>query len=90
MSTSEQSDRDLEQQRHNLLAALITKQVIGIIGEPTDLLNVQVHELWEDHYRVNVLVGWDAAAPRFANSYFVVIDEEGNILSTTPSMTRRY
>jgi hypothetical protein len=46
--------------------------------------------LWEDHYRVNVLVGPDAASARVANSYFLVVDGDGAIVTSTPRLTRLY
>jgi hypothetical protein len=46
--------------------------------------------LWEDHYRVNVFVGVDAASAKVANSYFLVADIDGNILTSTPKITRQY
>ena len=58
--------------------------------EPGDLLRVQVRPLWEDNYRVNVLVGVNAASARVANSYFVVTDGDGNVLESTPQVRRLY
>jgi hypothetical protein len=46
--------------------------------------------LWEDHYRVNVLVGFDAASTRVAHSYFLVVDSAGKVLTTTPTLRRHY
>jgi len=42
------------------------------------LHKVQVRRLWDDHYRVNVLIGEDAASAKIANSYFVEADGDGN------------
>lgn len=54
------------------------------LGVPGDLERVQVRHLWDDRYRVNVLVGVDAASARVANSFFMVADNEGNILGGKP------
>jgi hypothetical protein len=51
---------------------------------------VQVRQLWEDHYRVNILVGVDAASAKVAHSYFLVADGNGNILASTPQLKKRY
>jgi hypothetical protein len=39
---------------------------------------------------VNVFVNADAGSTRVARSYFLVTDEEGNILASTPKITRPY
>jgi hypothetical protein len=51
---------------------------------------VQVRSLWGDHYRVNVFVGPDPAMAKVAHSYFLVADGDGNILASTPTITRQY
>ena len=45
---------------------------------------MQVRLLWEDHYRVNILVGLDAASAKVAHSYLVTADSDGNIVAATP------
>jgi hypothetical protein len=39
---------------------------------------------------VNVLVGAEAASAKVAHSYFLVADLDGNIVESTPTITRRY
>ena len=73
-----------------MLNALVGEQVLHALGEPSDLLRVQVRPLWEDTYRVNVFVGVNAASARVANSYFVVTDGDGNVLESTPQVRRLY
>ena len=70
--------------------AVIGRQVIHTLGQPGDLLRVQVRPLWGDHFRVNVLVGVDAASARVAHSYFLVVDGDGTILDSRPKITRQY
>jgi hypothetical protein len=60
------------------------------LGQPGDLHRVQVRWLWEDHYRVNVLLGVDAASAKVAHSYFLVADGDGNILASTLKLLKRY
>jgi len=63
---------------------------MSTLGKPGDLHAVQVRWLWEDHYRVNVFVGPDAASAKVANSYFLVVDDGGNIIASTPTIRRQY
>jgi hypothetical protein len=75
--------------RHQL-NAVIGKHVLHTLGQPSDLHQVQVRQLWEDHYRVNVLIGADASSVKVANSSFLVADSAGNILASTPTITKKY
>ncbi|HZY89899.1 MAG TPA: hypothetical protein VFE78_34070 [Gemmataceae bacterium] len=71
-------------------SAAIGGHVLRVLGQPGALHAVQVRQLWGDHYRVNVLVGADASSVRVAHSYFLVTDGDGNVLVSTPSITRQY
>jgi len=51
---------------------------------------VQVRHLWEDRYRVNVLVGPETVSGKVLHSYFLVADLEGNIIESAPKITRQY
>jgi hypothetical protein len=78
-----------KEERERLNAAL-GKRVMDTLGHPGDLHAVQVRWLWDDHYRVNVFVGADAACAKVANSYFLVVDDGGNIITSTPAIRRQY
>jgi len=82
--------KDLERHQRETLDALIGERVIHTLGAPGDLLRVQVRRLWENHYRVNILIGADAASGKVANSYFLQADGEGNILQSTPKILKQY
>lgn len=69
---------------------LIGKSVLNALGKPSDLLQVQVRSLWDQQYRVNVVVGADIISSRVANSYFLKADEEGNVIASTPLIKRQY
>lgn len=71
-------------------AAVIANYVVQALGQPSDLHRVQVRPLWEDHYRVNVLIGGDAVSAKIAHSYFLVADHDGTIVASTPKITRQY
>lgn len=92
MPTTQQSEQNkrLEQHKRETLSALIGEQVMHTLGEPGDLYKVQVRQLWDHHYRVNVLVGVDAASVRVAHSYFLAADGDGNIIGSTPKIARQY
>ena len=86
----ERQPADPEADRREWRTAALSSHVLGALGEPDQLRAVQVRLLWPDHYRVNVLVGTDAASVRVAHSYFLVVDHEGNVLSSAPEIARRY
>jgi len=81
-----------EQDRHDSQrrTAVIGGHILQTLGQPVSLHRLQVHQLWDDHYRVNVLVGADATSIRIAHSYFVVSDGAGNIVASTPKLTKEY
>ena len=89
-ATAQQAEqlKDTEQQRE-ALNALVGKQIIQIIGVPDGLHKVQVRRLWDNHYRVNIFLGPDAASVKIANSYFLQADNEGNILTSTPTIVKK-
>ena len=91
MSNREERERDehQEQQARESRNARIGQRVIHALGQPDGLRAVQVRRLWEDHYRVNVLVGADAVSAKIANSYFVQADADGNIIESTPKIAGR-
>ena len=64
--------------------------LLDALGTPAGLYQVQVRRLWGQHYRVNVLVGSDAASAKVADSFFLRADVEGQVVSSTPAVARRY
>jgi hypothetical protein len=75
-----------EKQTREQLAAVIGGQVAHALGQMDHLLRLQVRWLWANRYRVNVFVGADAASARVAHSYFLVTDDAGTIVSSTPEI----
>jgi hypothetical protein len=90
MPTQESKPKDQDKQARQQRKAAIVRHVMHILGQPQDLHRVQVRHLWEDHYRVNVLLGPDPASTRVGHSYFLVVDEQGNVLTSTPEIVRHY
>jgi hypothetical protein len=72
------------------LNAVIGNRVIHALGQPGRLHRVQVRRLWGDRYRVNILVGMDAASATVAHSYFLLADGEGNIIASNPQIMKQY
>jgi len=72
------------------LRARIGVNVLRVLGQPAQFQTVQVRPLWAGHYRVNVLVGGNAASATVAHSYFLEADGEGNVVTTTPALAKRY
>jgi hypothetical protein len=75
---------------HHQVNAVIGQHVVAALGRPAHLREVQVRPLWDNCYRVNVLVGAAANAVTVAHSFFVVADTNGNILDATPKLNRLY
>ncbi len=92
MPTKEQGKQQAEKakQTHEQRSGVIVGQLLQALGRPATLYRVEVRHLWENHYRANVFVGVDAATTRVAHSFFVVADEDGNIIASVPDITRKY
>lgn len=69
---------------------LIGNQILEVLGAPSRLRGVNVRRLWEHHYRANVVVGEDAVSSTVAHSYFIVSDSTGRIVTSNPTIQRRY
>jgi hypothetical protein len=89
MPTKQQDRRETGAEERARRSALIGAHVLRALGQPEGLHGVQVRHLWEDHYRVNVLVGVNAASARVAQSYFLVTDGDGNVVASTPPIARQ-
>jgi len=89
-TTQREKPNDSEQHKRETLQALIGEQVLSALGKPGNLLKVQVRPLWADRYRVNIIVGADAACAIVAASYFVAANGEGILTACTPTIVRQY
>src|SRR5262249_35912065 len=81
---------DPKKQEGKRISATIARHVLDALGQPGELHEVQVRRLWEDYFRVNVYVGADAASARVVDSFFLRADGDGNILTSTPEITKRH
>ena len=69
---------------------VIRASVLKSLGRPDNLFRVSVMPLWGNNYRVNVMTGTDASAVCIPDSFFVVADDNGNILRSTPGIRKAY
>jgi hypothetical protein len=81
---------DIDKRGQAALQARLGEQVMHVLGQPANLLKVHVAKLWDNHYRVNVFVGRDAASAKIANSYFLVLASDGFIKTSHPKITSQY
>jgi hypothetical protein len=86
----EQPKDKMDKAERESLDNLIREQVIHALGTPFDLRSVQVRKVGNEHYRVNVLVGLNAGSVRVANSYFLKIGSDGDLITATPNITKQY
>jgi hypothetical protein len=83
-------NRSMEKPGTDALNDLIGRQVLQTLGQPPDLVTVQVRPLWEGAYRVNIFVGKDIVSAKILNSYFVGTDADGVVVASTPKITKQY
>jgi hypothetical protein len=90
---TQQQDKAAHELRHEeaqRLHGTIGQHVLDMLGSPPRLHRLQIRHLWADRYRVNVLNGTDATCVKIDHSYFVVVDDDGNIMVSTPRITKQY
>jgi hypothetical protein len=78
--------KEIEKHKRETLNSLVREQLISTLGKPADLLSVQVRPLWGTNFRANVFIGANIACAKIIHSYFLVTDDDGNILESTPTM----
>jgi len=79
-----------QKQDRDRVTSTIAKHVMLTLGQPGNLLKLDVRHLWKDNYRANVLVGTDVGSAKVAHSYFLVTDGNGKILASTPALAKHY
>jgi hypothetical protein len=67
-------------------SSAVRAYILSALGHPNGVREVQVHLLWEGHYRVNVVVGPNAVEVRIAHSFFLVLDGDGNLAFVNPDL----
>jgi hypothetical protein len=82
--------REEEKVTAEQLAGRIEQQVLQALGTPPGWHAVQVRFLWDNYFRVNVLVGESITSSTIRHSFFLLTDGEGGVLEATPQMRKRY
>jgi hypothetical protein len=90
MLQQREQDKEFEKQANAARDTLIEEQVLHRLGTPDDLCNVQVRRLWKDHFRVNVFIGATPTSAKIANSYFIVLDGDGSVVESVPTIVKQY
>lgn len=90
MKQQEKQQKAEAKQDQELVKSAISQQVFSKLGQPDNLQSLQVRHLWNDHFRVNIFVGTDAASSKLAHSFFLNVNSDGNILSSEPVMKKVY
>jgi hypothetical protein len=92
METTRERERanELERHKRETLNSLVREQLISLLGKPADLLSVQIRPLWATYFRANVFVGASVACAKITHSFFLVTDDDGKILKSTPAIKRLY
>jgi hypothetical protein len=72
------------------LESVIAEVVLSRLGEPSDLHSGQVKRAFGDKFRVNVYVRAEEGSYRVAHSYFLQADADGNVLTSSPDISRLY
>jgi hypothetical protein len=88
--TGSELPKEAEVQERAVPGGHVRTSVIAALGRPPGLYEVSVKPLWGNHFRVNVLIGPDPTSVHIAHSYFIEATEAGDILKTTPLLTRLY
>ncbi|HSQ56816.1 MAG TPA: hypothetical protein VLM40_13830 [Gemmata sp.] len=68
----------------------VCQSVVRLLGRPLDLFRISAIRLWDNQYRVNVQTGADVVSARVSHSFFVLVDEKGNVVESNPSLARVY
>jgi hypothetical protein len=91
MTRAQQAERRLEDAAAaERRASRIRQQVLETLGTPPGWHAVQVRALWNDYFRVNVLVGESSTCFTIAHSFFLHTDGEGGLLESSPELVNRY
>jgi hypothetical protein len=64
--------------------------VLHALGEPNNLFWVHIFSLRDRNYRMNVYFGTNAAKFKSSHSCFVEADDEGKVLSSSPTIYKLY
>lgn len=67
------------------LSKTICNNVLQILGRPAEFLKIQALNVYMNRWRVNL---WQKQA--IPDSFFIQVDEKGNITSSNPPIVKKY
>lgn len=76
----------------DLLTKYLQTQIISVTGRPANLNMTKITKISDSCYRVNLFCNTTNGVVEqyeVCDSYFVTIDEDGNILSSEPTLKKR-
>ena len=85
---SRQQIADLPNFERNVLD--LAKLAPGVTATPVNSTDKTFASGGQPSSSVNVFVGTGIASARVAHSYFLLVDDEGNIVASTPEITGQY
>ncbi len=89
-ATKPDGEADQKEQSAKQATAAIGRAVMTALGRPANFLQVTVRQVSSDNYRVNVVTGADPSSASIAHSYFVGVDEQGNVAKAQPAIVKLY
>jgi hypothetical protein len=72
----------------DLYGPVIRQQVMAALGAAAGRSVVRVRPLWGNNYRVNVFLDAGPTEGRITHSYFLVVDDAGLVIASTPALAR--
>ena len=68
----------------------VARNLLNRLGMPPRLYRVVVRRVGYLKYRANVFVGAGSGISRVAHSFFIHVDTEGQIIDSSPTISRTY
>ncbi len=91
MTSAQRTERRQEEHSHSeQLISRVRQQVLRTLGTPPGWHEVQVRPLWDGRFRANVLVGENITSFTITHSFFLVTDDSGTVLESSPQLLKRY
>lgn len=75
------------------LSEAVTKNVLNRLGKPQNLTKIVANPVGDQRFRVNI---WCAVNPEIivhsdiTDSFYVVVNEDGGIIRSSPDIVRKY
>ena len=89
-STQRTERRPVDNAQAEQLIGRVRQQVLCALGTPPGWHEVQVRPLWDGRFRANVLVGESVTSCTITHSFFLVTDDSGTVVESSPELLKRY